>query len=42
MPLADIAGLPGHKGAVTIETVHGKVIVPELRRGSEVMDRLCS
>jgi hypothetical protein len=40
MPLEDIADLVGHKGTVTTETVYWKVIVPELRRGSEVMDRL--
>lgn len=42
MPLEDIADLVGHKGTVTTETVHRKVIVPELRRGAEVMDRLFS
>jgi hypothetical protein len=42
MPLEDIADLVGHKGTVTTETVYWKVIVPELRRGSEVMDRLFS
>ena len=40
MPLEDIAGLVGQKGTVTTETVYRKVIVPELRRGAEVMDRL--
>jgi integrase len=42
MPLQDIADLVGHKGTVTTETVYRKVIVPELRRGAEVMDRLFS
>ena len=36
----DIADLAGHRGTVTTETVYRKVIVPELRRGAEVMDRL--
>jgi len=36
----DIALLVGHKGTLTTETVYRKVIVPELRRGAEVMDRL--
>ena len=40
MPLEDIADLVGHKGTLTTETVYRKVIVPELRRGTEVMDRL--
>jgi len=40
MPLEDIADLVGHKGTMTTETVYRKVIVPELRRGAEVMDRL--
>lgn len=40
MPLEDIADLVGHKGTATTETVYRKVIVPELRRGAEVMDRL--
>jgi integrase len=39
MPLEDIADLVGHKGTLTTETVYRKVIVPELRRGAEVMDR---
>jgi len=39
MPLEDIADLVGHKGTTTTETVYRKVIVPELRRGAEVMDR---
>ena len=39
MPLEDIADLVGHKGTTTTETVNRKVIVPELRRGAEVMDR---
>jgi hypothetical protein len=30
----------GHRGIATAETVYRKVIVPELRRGAEVMDRL--
>jgi hypothetical protein len=30
----------GHKGTLTTETVYRKVIVPELCRGAEVMDRL--
>jgi integrase len=38
--LEDIADLVGHKGTATTETVYRKVIVPELRRGAEVMDRL--
>jgi hypothetical protein len=42
MPLEDIADLVGHKGTITTETVYRKVIVPELRRGAEVMDRLFS
>ena len=42
MPLEDIADLVGHKGMVTTETVYRKVIVPELRRGAEVMDWLFS
>jgi integrase len=40
MPLEDIADLVGHKGTLTTETVYRKLIVPELRRGAEVMDRL--
>jgi integrase len=40
MPLEDIADLVGHKGTLTTETACRKVIVPELRRGAEVMDRL--
>jgi hypothetical protein len=40
MPLEDIADLVGHQGTLTTETVYRKVIVPELRRGAEVMDRL--
>ena len=42
MPIEDIADLVGHKGTNTTETVYRKVIVPELRRGTEVMDRLFS
>jgi integrase len=42
MPLEDIADLVGHRGTITTETVYRKVIVPELRRGAEVMDRLFS
>jgi site-specific recombinase XerD len=42
MALEDIADLVGHKGTATTETVYRKVIVPELRRGAEVMDRLFS
>ena len=38
--LEDIADLVGHRGTATTETVCRKVIVPELRRGAEVMDRL--
>jgi hypothetical protein len=38
--MEDIADLVGHKGTVTTESVYRKVIVPELRRGAEVMDRL--
>jgi len=38
--LEDIADLVGHKGTATTETVYRKVIVPELRGGAEVMDRL--
>jgi hypothetical protein len=38
--LEDIADLVGHAGTGTSETVCRKVIVPELRRGAEVMDRL--
>jgi integrase len=40
--LEDIADLVGHKGTATTETVYRKVVVPELRRGAEVMDRLFS
>jgi len=40
MALEDIADLVGHKGTATTRTVYRKVIVPELRRGVEVMDRL--
>jgi site-specific recombinase XerD len=40
IPLEDIADLAGHKGTLTTETVYRKVIVPELRRGTEVTDRL--
>jgi hypothetical protein len=36
------ADLVGHKATMTTETVHRKVIVPELRRGAEVLDRLFS
>jgi integrase len=39
-PLEDIADLVGHKGTATTETVYRRVIVPELRRGAEVMDQL--
>jgi hypothetical protein len=35
-------GTVDHKGTTTTETVYRKVIVPELRRGAEVMDRLFS
>jgi integrase len=38
--LEDIADLVGPRGTATTETVYRKVIVPELRRGAEVMDRL--
>ncbi len=38
--LEDIADLVGHRGTATTETAYRKVIVPELRRGAEVMDRL--
>jgi integrase len=38
--LEDIADLIGHRGTTTTQTVYRKVIVPELRRGAEVMDRL--
>jgi integrase len=41
-PLEEIADLVGHKGTATTEAVYRKVIVPELRRGAEVMDRLFS
>ena len=34
------SNLVGHRGRATTETVYRKVIVPELRRGAEVMDRL--
>jgi integrase len=40
--LGDIADLVGHRGTATTETVYRKVIVPELRRGAEVMDQLFS
>ncbi len=40
--IEDIADLVGHKGTATTETVYRKVIVPELRRDAEVMDRLFS
>jgi site-specific recombinase XerC len=42
MPIEDIADLVGHKGTVTTKMVYRKVIVPELRRSAEVMDRLFS
>jgi hypothetical protein len=42
MPLEDIADLVGYEGTVTTETVYRKVIVPALRRGAEVMDRILS
>jgi integrase len=42
MALEDIADLVGHRGTATTETVYRKVIVPELRRGAEVMDQLFS
>jgi len=42
MPLEDIANLVGHKGTAATETVYRMVIVPELRRGAEVMDQLFS
>jgi integrase len=42
--LEDIANLAGHRATTTTttttETAYRKVIVPELRRGAEVMDRL--
>ena len=38
--LEDIANVAGHRGTTTTETVYRKVIVHELRRGAEVMDRL--
>jgi integrase len=38
--LEDIADLVGHRGTTTTETVYRKVIVLELRRDVEVMDRL--
>jgi integrase len=38
--LEDIADLVGHRSTATTETVYRKVIVPELRRGAEVMDGL--
>ncbi len=38
--LEDIADLVGHGDTTTTETVYRKVIVPELRRGAEVTDRL--
>jgi hypothetical protein len=38
--LEDLADLVRHRGTVTTETVYRKVIVPELRRGAEVMDQL--
>ena len=38
--LEDLADLVGHRGTATTETVYRKVIVPELRRGAEVMDQL--
>jgi hypothetical protein len=34
------ADLVGHRGTAATETVYRKVIVPELRRGAEVMDQL--
>ena len=40
MALEDIADLVGHRGTAMTETVYRKVIVPELRRGAEVIDRL--
>jgi integrase len=42
MPIEDIADLVGHKGTATTETVYRKVIVPEVCRGAEVIDRLFS
>lgn len=42
MPLEDIGDLVGHKGTLITETFYWKVIMPELRRGAEVMDRLFS
>ena len=38
----DIADLAEHKGTATTELVYRKVIVPELRRGAEVMGRIFS
>ncbi len=38
--LENIADLVGHRGTATTEMVYRKVIVPELRRGAEVMDQL--
>ena len=32
----------GHRGTTTTETLYREVIVPELRRGAQVMDRLFS
>jgi hypothetical protein len=42
MLLEDIADLIGYKGTTTTGTVYRRVIVPKLRRGAEVMDRLFS
>jgi site-specific recombinase XerD len=42
MPLEGISDLVGHKGTLTTEAVYRKVIMPELRRGAEVMDQLFS
>jgi hypothetical protein len=39
-PIEDIADLVGHKRTAPTETVYRKVMVSELRRGAEVMDKL--
>jgi hypothetical protein len=40
MLLEDIADLVGHKSTPTAVVAYRKMIVPELRSGAEVMDRL--
>jgi hypothetical protein len=40
--LEDITDLVGYKGTATTESVYRNMIMAELRRGAEVMDRLFS